>query len=109
MAEAELMHSLFILKSSTIDNDNYINGDSVVKIISAMNNYYLTSVKKKSGEEDEEEDANLGNETQDSAAEDLELLMEDGAVDELDRIQEEGKIDAKIYTPMNKEEFDFLR
>jgi hypothetical protein len=48
MAEAELKNSLFILKSSTIDNDNFINGDSVVKIISAMNNFYLTSVKKKS-------------------------------------------------------------
>jgi hypothetical protein len=47
MGEAELVNSLFILKSSTIDNDNYINGDSVVKIISALNNFYLTSVKKK--------------------------------------------------------------
>lgn len=35
--------------------------------------------------------------------------MEDGAADELDNIQDEGKIDAKIYTPMNKEEFDFLK
>jgi hypothetical protein len=47
MSEGELVNSLFILKSSTIDNDNFINGDSVVKIISAMNNFYLTSVKKK--------------------------------------------------------------
>jgi hypothetical protein len=47
MSEAELVNSLFVLKSSTIDNDNFIQGDSVVKIISAMNNFYLTSVKKK--------------------------------------------------------------
>lgn len=88
MAESELKNSLFMMKSSTIDNDNYINGDSVVKIISSMNNFYLTSVKKKSGDEEEEEE-NMGNETQDSAAEDLELLMEDGAVDDLDKLAEE--------------------
>jgi hypothetical protein len=108
MADAELKNSLFILKSSTIDNDNFINGDSVVKIISALNNFYLTSVKKKSQEEDEEDEQNMGNETQDSAAEDLEMLMEEGmgaGEEGLDG----GKIDAKIYTPMNKEEFDFLR
>jgi hypothetical protein len=63
MGEAELMNSLFVLKSSTIDNDNFINGDSVVKIISAMNNFYLTSVKKKAQEEDEEDEQNMGNET----------------------------------------------
>ena len=56
MGEAELVNSLFIMKSSTIDNDNFINGDSVVKIISAMNNFYLTSVKKKSQEEDEDDE-----------------------------------------------------
>lgn len=56
MAAAELKNSLFILKSSTIDNDNYINGDCVVKIISSMNNFYLTSVKKKSQDQEEEED-----------------------------------------------------
>lgn len=48
MAAGDLKNSLFILKSSTIDNDNYINGDCVVKIISSLNNFYLTSVKKKS-------------------------------------------------------------
>ncbi len=63
MSEAELVNSLFILKSSTIDNDNFINGDSVVKIISALNNFYLTSVKKKTQEEDEEDEQNMGNET----------------------------------------------
>jgi hypothetical protein len=47
MAENELKNSLFMMKSSTIDNDNFINGDSVVKIISSLNNFYLTSVKKK--------------------------------------------------------------
>lgn len=108
MAESELKNSLFMMKSSTIDNDNYINGDSVVKIISSLNNFYLTSVKKKSGEEEEEEE-NMGNETQDSAAEDLELLMEDGGVDDLDKLAEEQRLDAKIYTSMNKEEFDFLK
>jgi hypothetical protein len=63
MSEGELVNSLFILKSSTIDNDNFINGDSVVKIISAMNNLFLTSVKKKAQEEDEEDEQNMGNET----------------------------------------------
>jgi hypothetical protein len=109
MSEAELINSLFIMKSSTIDNDNYINGDSVVKIISAMNNFYLTSVKKKAQEEDDEDDQNMGNETQDSAAEDLEILMEEGMDGDGEMINDGGKIDAKIYTPMNKEEFDFLR
>lgn len=111
MADEELKNSLFILKSSTIDNDNFINGDSVVKIISAMNNFYLTSVKKKSQEEDEEDEQNMGNETQDSAAEDLELLMEEGMGQNLENevMNDGSKIDAKIYTPMNKEEFDFLR
>jgi hypothetical protein len=109
MSEGELVNSLFILKSSTIDNDNFINGDSVVKIISAMNNFYLTSVKKKAQEEDEEDEQNMGNETQDSAAEDLELLMEEGMNGEGEMMNDPGKIDAKIYTPMNKEEFDFLR
>jgi hypothetical protein len=52
----------------------------------------------------------MGNETQDSAAEDLELLMEEGFGQNLENeIMDAGKIDAKIYTPMNKEEFDFLR
>jgi hypothetical protein len=32
-------------------------------MISAMNNFYLTSVKKKSADENEEEDQNMGNET----------------------------------------------
>jgi hypothetical protein len=53
----------------------------------------------------------MGNETQDSAAEDLEFLLgEDIGGEEGSRSMiEHGKIDAKIYTPMNKEEFDFLR
>jgi hypothetical protein len=51
----------------------------------------------------------MGNETQDSAAEDLELLMEEGMGGDGEMMNEAGKIDAKIYTPMNKEEFDFLR
>lgn len=50
----------------------------------------------------------MGNETQDSAAEDLELLMEEGMGGD-GEMNDIGKIDAKIYTPMNKEEFDFLR
>ena len=45
MDEAALMGSLFTLKSSTIDNDNFINNDTVVKIMSCMNNYYLSAVK----------------------------------------------------------------
>lgn len=53
MSQINPNNSLFILKSSTIDNDNFINGDSVVKIISALNNFYLTSVKKKTGDEDD--------------------------------------------------------
>ena len=56
MAGADVVNSLFLMKSSTIDNDNFINGDCVVKIISAMNNFYLTSVKKRSQEQEEEED-----------------------------------------------------
>lgn len=60
------------MESSTIDLDNFINNDAVVKMISAVNNFSITSVKKKAGEDEE---ANVGNETQDSAAEDLELLM----------------------------------
>jgi hypothetical protein len=63
MAEAELKNSLFTLKSSTIDNDNFINGDSVVKITASFNGFYLTSVKKKAQEEDEEDEQNMGNET----------------------------------------------
>jgi hypothetical protein len=51
----------------------------------------------------------MGNETQDSAAEDLELLMEEGMAGDGEMMNDAGKIDAKIYTPMNKEEFDFLR
>ena len=82
-----------------------------MKIQSAMNNFYLTSVKKKSGDEEDEDDGAMGgNETQDSAAEDLELLMDEANanVDGEDQ-QDENKIDSKIYTPMNKEEFDFLK
>ena len=63
MAENYLKNSLFILKSSTIDNDNFINGDCVVKIQSVMNNFFLTSVKSKSTEDDEEEEENVGNDT----------------------------------------------
>lgn len=110
MDEHTLSGSLFVLKSSTIDNDNFINNDSVVKIISCMNNYYLSSVKQKSGEEEEEEE---GAETQDSAAEDLEMLMDErggqGMDNDIERQIGDGKLDAKVYTPMNKEEFDFLR
>ena len=53
----------------------------------------------------------MGNETQDSAAEDLEMLMEDAAGGNTleNEIMNDGKSDAKIYTPMNKEEFDFLK
>jgi hypothetical protein len=94
MAEVELRYSLFNLQSSTIDNDNFINNDSVVKIISVANNYFLTSVKKKSQEEEEDEPT-MGNETQDSAAEDLELLLEDKK-DDFEMI-EDGKLDTKIY------------
>jgi hypothetical protein len=35
--------------------------------------------------------------------------MEEGMGGDADMMNEAGKIDAKIYTPMNKEEFDFLR
>lgn len=35
--------------------------------------------------------------------------MEEDALDNLDKSPEEGKIDSKIYTPMNKEEFDFIK
>jgi hypothetical protein len=53
----------------------------------------------------------MGNETQDSAAEDLEMLMEDAAGGNTleNEIMNDGKTDANIYTPMNKDEFDFLR
>jgi hypothetical protein len=53
----------------------------------------------------------MGNETQDSAAEDLEMLMEDAAGGNTleNEIMNDGKTDAKIFTPMNKEEFDFLK
>ncbi len=39
------------------------------------------------------------------------MLMEDAAGGNTleNEIMNEGKTDAKIYTPMNKEEFDFLR
>jgi len=60
------------MQSSTIDLDNFINNDAVVKLTSAVNNFYISSVKKKAGEDEE---ADVGNETQDSAAEDLEVLM----------------------------------
>lgn len=42
-----------------------------MKIISAMSNYYLTAVKKKS---DDDEDA-AGGETQDSAADEIDILL----------------------------------
>ena len=111
MAGTDVVNSLFVMKSSTIDNDNFINGDCVVKIISAMNIFYLTSVKKRSQEQEEEEDQNMGNETQDSAAEDLDMLLEDAGGNTLENeiANDPAKTDAKIYTPMNKEEFDFLR
>jgi hypothetical protein len=35
--------------------------------------------------------------------------MEEGLNAEEQVMNDAGKIDAKIYTPMNKEEFDFLR
>lgn len=63
MAESELKNSLFGLQSSTIDLDNYVNNDSVIKVTSGVNGFFLTSVKKKSGDELEEEDNNAGNET----------------------------------------------
>lgn len=62
-AEDELLNSLFGLQSSTIDLDNYVNNDSVIKLTSAVNGFFLTSVKKKSGDDLEEEDNNAGNET----------------------------------------------
>jgi hypothetical protein len=54
----------------------------------------------------------MGNETQDSAAEDLEMLLQEEAAGntlENEIMNENAKADAKIYTPMNKDEFDFLR
>ncbi len=35
--------------------------------------------------------------------------MEEGMTADAEMMNDQGKIDAKIYTPMNKEEFDFLR
>lgn len=110
MADSELRNSLFGLQSSTIDLDNYVNNDSVIKLTTAINGFFLTSVKKKSGDELEEEDNNAGNETQDSAAEDLDILLDqEGFQDPNLAGASEGKIDSKLYTPMNKTEFDFLR
>lgn len=48
------------MQSSTIDLDNFINNDAVVKVTSAVNNFYLTSIKRKTGDEEE---ADVGNET----------------------------------------------
>ena len=55
-------------------------------------------------------------ESQDSAAEDVELIMDEinGGFDAMDRdmervISEQIKPENKVYTPMNKEEFDFLK
>ena len=45
----------------------------------------------------------MGNESQDSAAEDLELLISTAAK------APEDPIDSKVFTPMNKEQFDFMR
>jgi len=45
------MYSLFNMQSSTIDLDNFINNEAVVKIRSVVNNFFLTSVKKKTGDD----------------------------------------------------------
>jgi len=68
----EGLDSIFSLKSSTIDLDNFISNESVVKIRSALNGFYLTSVKQASSVENEEGDDD--NDSVDSAAEDLALL-----------------------------------
>lgn len=68
----EGLDSIFSLKSSTIDLDNFISNESVVKIRSAVNGFYLTSVKQASSVENEEGDDD--NDSVDSAAEDLALL-----------------------------------
>lgn len=103
--------SMFVLESYTIDNDNFINGDSVVKIKSD-NGLYLTSVKKKS--ENEEFDPN---ESVDSAAEDVEHLEVDvedflernSLESDFNELMGETKIDTKIFTPMNKDEFNYQK
>ena len=70
----EPMDSIFSLKSSTIDLDNYISNEAVVKIRSAANGFYLTSIKQASNLDQEEADDD--NDSVDSAAEDLALLQE---------------------------------
>lgn len=97
------------MDSSTIDSDNFINGDSVVKIKSSSTGLYLTSVKKKN----ENELDDMAEDSNDSGQEDIELLeMDDDFLvrnsldDELNNLgmdlnHTSTKIDTKIYTPMN--------
>ena len=83
----------------------------MVKIKNASNEYYVISVKRKA--ELEEEDNGSIN----SAVEDLEDLQVDenfltrnSLEDNINQIMgDENQIDTKIFTPMNKEEFDYTK